>query len=54
MTDHLAAGRLGNAEIAIQEEIAQAAACELGIARFVVGEFADNGVLIHLKTSMDP
>jgi hypothetical protein len=32
MADHLAAGGVGNAEVAIQEEIAQAPALEFGIA----------------------
>jgi hypothetical protein len=49
MTDHLAAGRVRDAEIAIQEEVAQAASREFGIIRLDVGKFADDRVLIHLK-----
>jgi hypothetical protein len=49
MTDHLAAGRVRNAEIAIQEEVAQAPSREFGIVRFDVRKFADDRVLIHLK-----
>src|SRR5260370_41975153 len=51
MADHLAAGRVRNAEIAIQEEVAQAPSGEFGIARFDVGKFVDDRVLIHRKAS---
>jgi len=47
VTDHLPAGGVGNAEIAIQEKVAQSAFPEFGIAWSDVGEFADDGVLIH-------
>jgi hypothetical protein len=51
MADHLAAGRVRDAEIAIQEEVAQAPSGEFGIARFDVGKFVDDRVLIHRKAS---
>jgi hypothetical protein len=47
MTDHLAAGCSRDAEIAIQEEVAQAASGEFGITWFDVGKFVDDSVLIH-------
>ena len=36
--DHLAVGRLGDPQVAVQEEIAQAPLLELGIARLYVAE----------------
>jgi hypothetical protein len=51
MTDHLAAGRGRDTEIAVQEEVAQASSREFGVAGFDVGKFADGRVLIHLKAS---
>ena len=47
MADHLAAGCVRYAEIAIQEEVAQTSALEFGIAGFDVREFADDGLLVH-------
>ena len=47
MADHLTAGGVGNAEIAIQEEVAQAASLELGIAGLVMRKCVDDSVLIH-------
>jgi len=47
VADHLPAGGIGDAEVAIQEEVAQTPAPEFGIAWFDVREFADNGVLVH-------
>ena len=47
MADHLPAGGVGNAEIAIQEEVAQTSALEFGIAGFDVREFADDSLLVH-------
>jgi len=47
MADYLAAGRVRDAEIAIQEEVAQAASGEFGIIRFDVGKFVDDRALIH-------
>jgi hypothetical protein len=52
MADHLPAGRVRDAEIAIQEEVAQATPGEFGIARLDVGKFAEDGVLIHLDASI--
>jgi hypothetical protein len=49
MADHLAAGRSRDAEIAIQEEVAQAPARKFGIAGLDVGKCADGRVLIHIK-----
>jgi hypothetical protein len=51
MADHLAAGGVRNAEIAIQEEVAQTPSREFGIGWFDVGKFADDRVLIHLNAS---
>jgi hypothetical protein len=51
VADHLAAGSVGDAEIAIQEEVAQTSSREFGIAGFDVGKFADGRVLIHLDAS---
>ena len=39
--------RVRYAEIAIQEEVAQAAALVIGIAWLDVGEFADSRELVH-------
>jgi hypothetical protein len=36
MADHLAAGRGCDAEIAVQEEVAQASSLEFGVTRFDV------------------
>jgi hypothetical protein len=47
MTNHLSAGCAGNAEIAVQEEVAQAASLVLGIAGLDVGKCFDGCVLIH-------
>ena len=47
MADHLPAGGVGNAEVAIQEEVAQTSALEFGIAGFDVREFADDRLLVH-------
>jgi hypothetical protein len=47
MADHLTAGRRGNAEVAIQEEVAQAPSREFGIAWFDVRKCVDDSVLIH-------
>ena len=47
MADHLAAGRVRDAEIAIQEEVPQSSFREFGIAGFDVGKFADDRVPIH-------
>jgi hypothetical protein len=47
MADHLPSGRVRNAEIAIQEEVAQTSARELGIAWLGVREFTDDSVLVH-------
>jgi hypothetical protein len=47
MADHLPAGGVGNAEIAVQEEVAQTSALEFGIAGFDVREFADDSLLVH-------
>ena len=47
MADHLPAGRVGDAEVAIKEELAQAFAREVGIAWLDVGECFDDGVLIY-------
>jgi hypothetical protein len=49
MADHLAAGRGGDTEIAIQEEVAKAPSGEFGIAGFDVGKLVDDSVPIHLK-----
>jgi hypothetical protein len=51
MADHLAAGGVRDAEIAIQEEVAQTPARKFGVGWFDVGKFADDRVLIHLNTS---
>jgi hypothetical protein len=51
MADHLPAGRIRNAEVAVEEEIAQASPGEFGIAGLVVGKFVDDSVLIHRKAS---
>jgi hypothetical protein len=47
MADHLPTGGIRNAEIAIQEEVAQTPAPEFGIAGFDVREFADDSLLVH-------
>ena len=47
MTDHLAAGRSRDAEIAVQEEVAQASAGEFGIARFDMAEEGAGRLLAH-------
>src|SRR3984893_18830098 len=51
---HLTAGGVRDAEIAIQEEVAQPSSREFGIAGFDVGKFADDRVLTHLKASTIP
>jgi hypothetical protein len=47
MADHLPAGGIGDAEVAIQEEVAQTPALEFSISWFDVRKFADDGVLVH-------
>jgi hypothetical protein len=47
MADHLASGRVRDAEIAIEKEFAQAFSHVVGIAWLDVGEFADDSVLVH-------
>ena len=47
MADHLTAGGAGDAEIAVQEEVAQSPSREFGVAGFYVGKFFDDGVLVH-------
>jgi hypothetical protein len=42
VADHLPAGGIGDAEVAIEEEVAQSPFPELGVAGFDVGEFADD------------
>jgi hypothetical protein len=47
MRDHLAAGCSGNAEIAIQEKVAQTTGFKLGVFFCHVGKFRDIRMRIH-------
>ena len=47
MADHLPAGSIRNAEIAIEEEVAQTSVRVVGVAGLDVGEFADGRELVH-------